>query len=324
MEVRRIIKFGSSSFVVSLPKNWVNKNKLSKGDLLYFNENGNNELVVSPRDADKTKKSKKISIDVTNKPLETIRREIMSAYIHNHDIIRITGELAPIRQDIDNMMHSLLALEIMEDTPNKLVIKDFLNVEDITLSDIIRRMDVMVRVMLDDVDTSFNKNMYDKLLQMDKSINKLSFLTFRVIRKGLEDPETLKSLKVESAAELLDYWLIAYNLETLADESKRVSRFLKNNNFSKEESEQFRKIFENVRQDYTKIMKSWYSRDINAAHELASCVSNRLADWDSIFKNSEKKIVGPLVERFKTIDGKMRNIARIIVDRGEKIEKTKD
>ncbi len=324
MELRRIIKFGSSSFVVSLPKHWVDKNKLGKGDLLYFNENGNNELVVSPRDADKEKKSKKISIDVTNKPLETIRREIMSAYIHNHDVLRITGDLAPIRQDIDNMMHGLLALEIMEDTPNKLVIKDFLNVEDITLSDIIRRMDVMVRVMLDDVDTSFNKNMHDKLVQMDKSINKLSFLTFRVIRKGLEDPEALKSLKIDSATELLDYWLIAYNLETLADESKRVSRFLKNNNFTKEENEEFRKIFENVRQDYTKIMKAWYSRDVNKAHELASCVSDRLADWNNIFKNSEKKIVGPLVERFKTIDGKMRNIARIIVDRGEKIEKTKD
>jgi phosphate uptake regulator len=34
VEFRRLIGFGKSSFVVSLPKNWIEKNKLVKGDLV--------------------------------------------------------------------------------------------------------------------------------------------------------------------------------------------------------------------------------------------------------------------------------------------------
>ncbi|MDO8656313.1 MAG: AbrB/MazE/SpoVT family DNA-binding domain-containing protein, partial [Nanoarchaeota archaeon] len=39
MEYRKLISFGKSSFVVSLPKSWVIQNKLKKGDLIYMEEN---------------------------------------------------------------------------------------------------------------------------------------------------------------------------------------------------------------------------------------------------------------------------------------------
>ena len=76
MELRKLIKFGTSSFVVSIPRPWINKNKLVKGDLIYFNENGNNELVLSARENNDKKKLSRIVIDTKNKPLQTIRREI--------------------------------------------------------------------------------------------------------------------------------------------------------------------------------------------------------------------------------------------------------
>ena len=46
MNSRKIIKLGHSSYVVSVPKNWVKKNKLSKGDRILVRENGDNELIL--------------------------------------------------------------------------------------------------------------------------------------------------------------------------------------------------------------------------------------------------------------------------------------
>ena len=38
MEFRKLISFGKTSFVMSLPKGWVVKNKLKKGDLIALEE----------------------------------------------------------------------------------------------------------------------------------------------------------------------------------------------------------------------------------------------------------------------------------------------
>ena len=39
INVRKLIGFGKNSYVVSLPKQWVEKNKLNKGDLISIDEN---------------------------------------------------------------------------------------------------------------------------------------------------------------------------------------------------------------------------------------------------------------------------------------------
>ncbi len=46
MNSRKIIKLGHSSYVVSVPKSWLKKNRLSKGDRLLVQENGKNDLIV--------------------------------------------------------------------------------------------------------------------------------------------------------------------------------------------------------------------------------------------------------------------------------------
>ena len=48
MQIRKLVKSGAASHTISLPIDWVNKNKLNKGDLLYIQEK-NNELIVSSK-----------------------------------------------------------------------------------------------------------------------------------------------------------------------------------------------------------------------------------------------------------------------------------
>ena len=51
MEYRRLISFGRSSYVVSLPKEWIGQNNLKKGDLVYLQESGPN-LLLSKKESD--------------------------------------------------------------------------------------------------------------------------------------------------------------------------------------------------------------------------------------------------------------------------------
>ena len=70
MEFRKLIKFGKSSFVISLPKKWLEKNKLKKGDLLYVSENENGLSLTSK---DNEKKEFKVN-DSERKVLQVSRQ----------------------------------------------------------------------------------------------------------------------------------------------------------------------------------------------------------------------------------------------------------
>ena len=83
MNIRKLVKAGIASFTVSLPKEWIEKNKLKKGDSVYIVEKSANELLLSTEMKEQPKELNEITIVTENKDLETIRREITSAYVNN-------------------------------------------------------------------------------------------------------------------------------------------------------------------------------------------------------------------------------------------------
>ncbi|MBS3174764.1 AbrB/MazE/SpoVT family DNA-binding domain-containing protein [Candidatus Woesearchaeota archaeon] len=60
MGFRKIIGFGGNSFVISLPKTWVNNLGLKKGDLVSISEDDDHVLRVLPENIKQTKEKKKL------------------------------------------------------------------------------------------------------------------------------------------------------------------------------------------------------------------------------------------------------------------------
>ena len=48
-EPRKLIKFGSSSHIISIPQKWIQSNSLKKGDMIFLTESNENELILSPK-----------------------------------------------------------------------------------------------------------------------------------------------------------------------------------------------------------------------------------------------------------------------------------
>ena len=55
MEPRKIIQFGNSSYVITLPQDWMKENNLDKGDKLNVTESGET-LILSVANKEKTQK----------------------------------------------------------------------------------------------------------------------------------------------------------------------------------------------------------------------------------------------------------------------------
>lgn len=321
MSTRKIIQFGKNSFVISLPKSWVERNKLSKGSEINLDESPAS-ILVSPKQNEviSETKIKKINCDESGKK---VGRNIISAYINNYSIIEIYGQnLKDYTKEIEAVTHSLVALEIMEQTPKKIMIKDFLNTQDISIENIIKRMDIIIRAMFLEIDEIFEKNEKVDLEKRDYDINRLCYVGQKLINKLLDNPNLSKTLNVE-IRETIFYWQIIDSLEKIADQQKRFARNLIPIEKDKALKELLKTSFQIVTKQYLEIIKALYKLD---KHDADQVLSNKINVIDSLETNLEKTLIkqkDPVIinnvseafEKLKRFEAGVSVIAKAIINK---------
>ena len=273
MDVRKLISFGKNSHIVSLPKSWVDRNKLKKGDLISIHEiseglilkTGHREIKEEPRS---------IVINAEDKDIRLVKAEIITAYLNSYDTIEIISKkLDTNATQIKDVLMDLAGLEILEQTTNRFVAKDLININEISIKSIIRRMDIITRSMIEDaikcVDASSDP---ESIHQRDADVNRLHFLAYRVIRKALSDPRIAEAIKRNPLQLQCDESIIM-RIEKVADRQKRIARYVKGTHLSGEELEKLKKIYSTIQQAYLDVMKAYYNNDIQLAYKVE--LSNR-------------------------------------------------
>jgi len=313
MNIRRLVKAGIASYTVSLPKNWIEKNKLKKGDSLYIIEKSPNELSISTDISEKPKELKEITIVTDNKELETIRREITSAYVNNYNSIIILGkDLDQKAGQIRRFLHDFVALEIEEQTSDKIVAKDLLNLKEISIEKTIRRMDMILRSMIQDSIKSIDKpDLRESIYYRDFDINRFYFLLFRLIKSSLRDQNVALSFNI-SNLQAMTYWSLIINIEDIGDAVKNLCKLF--TNITKEEKIQVNKIYTNIQQDYLDVMKAYYNLDKLAADSVASHRESILLACNDYLKKHNKVTNAELIGLLKEIEIHICTIARIVID----------
>ncbi len=319
LEHRKLIKFGGSSHIISLPNNWLRKNNLNKGDLVYLNENGNNELVLSSEIKEEKKELREITVDISDKSIESIDRVIRSAYIKNYDIIKIIDKnLKPRVGEVKEILQQLAGLEIVEETSTMIKVKDFLNVKEISIIDLIRQTDIIIRSMLEDSKASISgENLYDTIFQRDLNVNRLYFLIFKVIQRALNDPDVLKSFKL-TYPELLANWWVILNMEKIGDESKRIAGLFEEAKetkvLKKERMTQLNELYSFIINDYLDVMKAFYTKNEKLAERVAIKKDENIKRCNNFLKKNQFVPMGKIIEKFKNMESNVRHIVRSITD----------
>lgn len=286
MTTRKIIQFGKNSFVISLPKAWVERNKLSKGSEVNLDESPSTVL-VSPKEKEllSETKIKKINCEEHGKK---VGRSIISAYINNYSIIEVYGQnLLDYTKEIEEITHNLVALEIMEQTPKKIIIKDFLNTQDISIENIIKRMDIIIRAMFSEIEDIFSKNEKVDLDKRDYDVNRLFYVGQKLLNKLLDNPTLSKTLNVE-IRETIFYWQIIDSLERIADQQKRFARNIVEIEKDKVTKEILKKAFEKVTKEYLVMIKGLYNFD---SHEADIVLSSKTRILDELEDTLEKTLL---------------------------------
>ena len=314
LEPRSLIKFGNSSYVISLPKDWVEKNKLKKGDSVFIEQNGNEELIIFPQIKEYKESNKEITIDITGKNIEIIKREIISSYLNGYKITRIKGkDLKDKKGDLDEILSGLVASEIIDENNSEIIIKDFLNIKDVNVHMLLRKLDNLTRSMIYDLKNYKNEKNMDDIIKRDKEINKLLFLIIRTLKHSFDDPLTLKGLNLSEHNQLLILWDISMTIEKIGDELKRVARRFKRLKCKKNIFTELIQISDEIEKFYTDTMKSYYNKDKNLALSL-SIRKKEISNYCNTLSEKYWKIKGvpEILENYKDMTASVHNMARKI------------
>ena len=291
---RKLISFGKGSYIISMPKSWVEKNNLKKGDLINVLE-GSAELILSPNSLEAAEEPLEITIEVENKSLDLLRAEIVSAYLNNYNTIEIMGKsLDQHILKIKEIVRNLTGLEIMEQTSTRLVARDLININDISIQNIIRRMDMITRSMIDDVILCLDKKCnYQSIEHRDVDVNRLYYLGFRTVKNAMSNPMVAKKLG-------MDMWrlhsdkMVMLRIEEIADRQKRISNLISEAELRDKALEEFKKIKDGLRQRYHEVMKSYYTNDKKIAYNTEITNKEFIEMCDKFFEDASKKLAAEL------------------------------
>src|SRR3989338_11024062 len=182
MEQRKLIKLGNSSFAIALPKDWVEKSGLKKGDDIFLERDTNGGIVVASEYNHHNKINSKTEILTDGKGEREIARDIISAYTRGYEIITVAGEKEKIKL-AKEISKQFVNLELISVDDKKATFKDLVDINSINLQSFIKRMDNNIKDMFITLISSlkskkFSKKTVEEVEDIDRDITKFYFLVW--------------------------------------------------------------------------------------------------------------------------------------------------
>ncbi|MFB5611490.1 MAG: AbrB/MazE/SpoVT family DNA-binding domain-containing protein [Nitrosopumilaceae archaeon] len=241
--IRRLQKIGSS-ILVSLPKEWVDANKLDKSSQVEL-ETGQDSLSISINKDQRPSKDVVISYPLPKD--ENIVADITGAYLLGYDIIKIQGKKSiPIedREKIRNSMRRLVGMEIIDEDATNVNMQFLLDETTLQPEKILKRMSSLSLGMYNDVVAGLISDDKSNLLTLsnrDVEVNRQYFLLVRLIRSTMIDVRLAGAFSLENI-DILDYRVAANILENAGDIVVELGNLIVNSSLSHNDLKQLHEI----------------------------------------------------------------------------------
>jgi phosphate uptake regulator len=260
--VRRLQKIGSS-ILVSLPKEWVDANKLDKSAQVELETSQNSISITANKDQ---KLSKEVVISYPLPKEENIVADITGAYLLGYDIIKIKGKsIIPIedREKIRESMRRLVGVEIVEEDASNINIQFLLDATSLNPEKILRRMSTIALGMFTETLTaliSADRSNLQTLSNRDDEINRQYFLLVRLIRSTMQDQKLASTFNLENI-DILDYRIAANILEIAGDTIVELANLLTRTFISKNELKKIYSVVKDIEIIHKKSIDAFIAND---------------------------------------------------------------
>jgi phosphate uptake regulator len=216
MEYRKIQLTGDSTYIVSLPKTWVTKNNLDKGDIVYVMEKGA-ELLIKQKE----EKEKGAEVKIKTTDMEFLSRMLITKYIQGFDSIVFTSKDSldsKIRAHLIKTSQYLIGLEPFGETKDTITFKMVMKGGRSILESVERMHDMSIlslRELMENLEEeNYDENVMNGIIQRDNEIDKFYFLI-------------LRQLSASGGYESIAWVQIAKSIERVSDHIEHIANYVK-------------------------------------------------------------------------------------------------
>jgi len=228
MEIRRVQVTGGSSFVVTLPKEWADNQKIKKNDPVGLIVQTDGTLLVTKKVTDEpVHKTKEIDSSTISDPAFLFRL-LIGTYITGYTMIRITSKqrFPPfVRSVVRDYTQMTIGQEVVEETETVIAIKDLLNPAEMPFENTIKRMFVIVKNMHEDAIMALetqNKMLAEDVVARDTDPDRLNWLVARQTNMLMQNASLSRKMGV-SPSMAMHYFMLSRIIERVGDHAVRIA-----------------------------------------------------------------------------------------------------
>lgn len=217
MQTRKIQLIAGSSYTVSLPKKWVQKNNLKEQREVSIGENTDGSLTVYParQESDIEKTKFRINADEFK---EDILQVLFAVYYLGFEHIEVYSkkDFSPdISSSIRGALRYMSGTEIVFESPNQITFRVLLDKSKVDIHQLYYRMGLLIGSSLDLIISSRTDN--EEILRNEDEVDRLYQLIAKIIFLAQADTTMLISSNIGNVHYLISYLLIGKRLEHISD-----------------------------------------------------------------------------------------------------------
>ncbi|MFP3985833.1 MAG: PhoU domain-containing protein, partial [Candidatus Bathyarchaeia archaeon] len=232
-ETRKIQLTGKSTYIVSLPKKWVQSMNLKAGSQLVISKQSDASLLLTPKELIKPAKLGEANIIVHQKEdPNTIARKIIALYLVGYNFIKIKTKderITSLQRNFikDLARKKLVGTEIISDSPNEMKLQVLLSYPELSVESALRRMCLIATAMHEDAMQALkdlNKELAQDVVALDDEVDRFSLYVIRQLKAAVQSELVLRDIGLSTPRDCLGYRLIVKSVERTADHAANIAR----------------------------------------------------------------------------------------------------
>jgi phosphate uptake regulator len=225
-EIRKVQFTGKSTYVLSLPKSWIEEMHLNAGDQVALIRETDNSLSILPfisglRDS----LNQSTAVVLPDDSSSTVKRKVVSMYLAGYDIIHLklkSGRNNPLLRDAvrEVVRRNLIGTEIIADGSDNITLQVLLSIPELSISTAIRRMYLIASSMHRDAMLALTERNYElakEVIKSDDEVDRFSLYISRNLVMAMENGRMLREMGLENPADCLSYRVATKSIERVAD-----------------------------------------------------------------------------------------------------------
>ena len=327
IETRKVQKTGGSSFIVSLPKEWIEKHRIQPKDSIGILAQPDGNLLITPQiDTEKIVKTKEFIVDDI-KDGNFLFRLLIGAYIMGFSkiIIKSGKKFEPyIRDCITHFTQIAIGPEIVEESNNFILIKDLVNPREMPFEKTIRRMYILVQIMHEDAIKALetgDKNLAEEVIKRDNDVDRLHWLVGRQSHIVLRDIILCQKLGI-TLEQASDFHSMSKILERIGDHAVKIAINVLKIDYKQIDKELLMEISSASKLSLDLLERSldaWLQKNIAIANENIEAIENLISTTEKISfdssSNTESSIaIGYVIESIRRTGEYSGDISEIIIN----------